>query len=91
MKVVDFIKKLQEIGYDENTRLMFDTVNGDIGESYELEIREYLHGEDVDNIDPNIIDIEFSIPPNYIKDKTEIVADEIAEKVSEVISTYRFR
>ena len=34
MRVVDLIRKLQEIGYDENTELTFSCVDGATGEYY---------------------------------------------------------
>ena len=37
MKVIDFIKRLNEIGYNENTELTFSCVDGDTGETYWLE------------------------------------------------------
>ena len=41
MKVIDFIKRLEEIGYDENTELTFGCCDGDTGKWYELEIDTY--------------------------------------------------
>lgn len=37
MKVVDFINRLNEIGYDENTELQFGYTNGDTGDYFELQ------------------------------------------------------
>ena len=34
MKVVELIRKLQAIGYDENTELTFSCVDGETGEYY---------------------------------------------------------
>ena len=34
MKVIEFVKRLEEIGYDENTELTFSCVDGDSGEFY---------------------------------------------------------
>ena len=34
MKVAELIRKLQEIGYDENTELTFSCVDGETGEYY---------------------------------------------------------
>lgn len=62
MKVVELIKKLNEIGYDENTELNIRFVNKENGNRYEIPFDEINYGtgltgeryrNDVINIDVN--------------------------------------
>ena len=45
MKVAELIRKLQEIGYDENTELTFSCVDGETGEYYVIPFEEITYGE----------------------------------------------
>lgn len=47
MKVIEFIKKLNEIGYDENTELTFGFVNKENGTWYEAPFDEINYGVDL--------------------------------------------
>lgn len=52
MKVIDFIKRLNEIGYDENTELTFSCCDGETGEWYDLKLDTkngdgFCYGEDL--------------------------------------------
>ena len=41
MKVMELIKKLNEIGYDENTELEFSFTDTDTGEWYVIRLRNF--------------------------------------------------
>lgn len=53
MKVIEFIKRLNEIGYDENTELTFSCCDGNTGEFYKLDLYTdedsdgFCYGEDL--------------------------------------------
>lgn len=66
MKVVELIKKLNEIGYDENTELTFGVVNRENGNWYEAPFDEINYSSvqitlDVyTSIDADMIKTEFA-------------------------------
>ena len=75
MKVIELIKKLNEIGYDENTELTFGVVNRENGNWYEAPFDEINYGidltgepyhNDVINIDVDVDSVE-----EYQKEKTD--------------------
>ena len=45
MRVVELIRKLKEIGYDENTELTFSCIDGETGEYYVIPFEEITYGE----------------------------------------------
>lgn len=53
MKVIEFIKRLEEIGYNENTELTFSCRDGETGEFYKLDLYTdedsdgFCYGEDL--------------------------------------------
>lgn len=86
IKVVDFIKKLKELGYDENTQLMFDVVD-EYGDSHELKIENFLLADEVTgDILDNIIDVELKVPSTLITSlvdtKFNNMEDNLIEKIN---------
>ena len=86
MKVVDFLKQLETIGYDENTELTFGCVNGDTGEFYYLPFREIccgneLTGQPYDKDEINV-DIDVDSAKEYLSDKLAAKLDELQEDVN---------
>lgn len=47
LRVVELIKKLQEIGYDENTKLTFSCTDDETGEYYVIPFEEITYGEEL--------------------------------------------
>ena len=60
MRVVELIRKLKEIGYDENTELTFSCIDGETGEYYVIPFEEITYGEELtgEPYDNDVIDIE---------------------------------
>lgn len=92
IKVAEFIKKLNEIGYDENTELTFSCVDGDTGECYELKFDEFSYGESLTG-QPycnDVIDISVDVDANkdYIKAKASNFINDLAEELNDVIKKY---
>ena len=75
MKVAELIRKLQEIGYDENTELTFSCTDGETGEYYVIPFEEITYGEELtgEPYDNDVIDIEVDVDSveEYIKAKAE--------------------
>ena len=79
MKVIDFIKRLNEIRYDENTELTFSCVDGDTGEVYWLKLDDdskdndcFWYGKDLSDGLSNEINISINVDSSdYFKDKLE--------------------
>lgn len=98
MKVIDFIKRLEEIGYDENTELTFGCCDGDTGEWYELEIDTYdgdgfYYGESLseDPYDKKEINIGIDVDgcTEYIKSKQHSYEANVAlDKIVDIINYY---
>lgn len=86
MKVKDFIKKFQELGYDDETELDIDVIDGESGESYSFEIDSIENGEWVSN--NNEIGIILKEADNYKKALTENIADDIALDVQNTLNKY---
>lgn len=93
MKVIELIKKLNEIGYDENTELTFGVVNRENGNWYEAPFDEINYGidltgepyhNDVINIDVDVDSVE-----EYQKDKAECAVIDIVEEMQYVLNKYQ--
>ena len=93
MKVVELIKKLNEIGYDENTELTFGVVNRENGNWYEVPFDEINYGidltgepyhNDVINIDVDVDSVE-----EYQKEKAERAVIDIVEEMQDVLNKYQ--
>lgn len=85
MKVTELIRKLQEIGYDENTELTFSCVDGETGEYYVIPFEEITYGEELtgEPYDNDVIDIEVNVDSveEYIKAKVESELDKQTQRV----------
>ena len=86
MKVVDFINKLQDLTYTEDTELIFGFLNNDEGAYYECEI------ETIDDEDRSVgcddIAITFKKPKNYIKSEVETANMNFREELLNVVNRY---
>lgn len=92
MKVVELIKKLNEIGYDENTELTFGVVNRENGNWYEVPFDEINYGidltgepyhNDVINIDVDVDSVE-----EYQKEKTDSAVESFIDEIQEVLNRH---
>lgn len=63
MRVVELIRKLQEIGYDENTELTFSCTDGETGEYYVIPFEEITYGEELtgEPYNNDVIDIAVDV------------------------------
>ena len=97
MKVIEFIKRLEEIGYDENTELTFSCCDGETGEFYKLDIYTdedsdgFCYGEnlDVDQYDNKEINIEIDVDRcnEYVESK-QYEANEVLDRIAMIIADY---
>lgn len=92
MKVVELIKKLNEIGYDENTELTFGVVNRENGSWYEAPFDEINYGidltgepyhNDVINIDVDVDSVE-----EYQKEKADSAVESFVDEIREVLNRH---
>ena len=98
MKVIEFIKRLEEIGYDENTELTFGCYD-DNGEFYYLNLDtgngdgfcygEALYGVPYDKKEINI-EIDVDGCEEYLGDKFYDVHD-LLDTIEEMINEYKIR
>ena len=93
LKVVDLINKLNEIGYDENTKLTFSCVDGETGECYDIDFDEITYGENLtgqpycnDVID---IGIDVDSAKEYIQAKSESMLDNLINDLDKVLKRHR--
>ena len=99
MKVIEFIKRLNEIGYDENTELTFSCIDGETGEWYDLKLDtkngdgfcygEALYGVPYDKKEINI-EIDVDGCEEYLGDKFYDVHD-LLDTIEEMINEYKIR
>ena len=93
MKVTELIRKLQKIGYDENTELTFSCVDGETGEYYVIPFEEITYGEELtgEPYENDIIDIEVDVDSveEYIKAKTEVELEKQTQRVIKVLKNCR--
>lgn len=92
MKVAEFIRKLQEIGYDENTELTFSCTDGETGEYYVIPFEEITYGEELtgEPYDNDVIDIEVDVDSveEYIKAKAESELKKQKQRVINALEDY---
>ena len=85
MRVVEIIRKLQEIGYDENTELTFSCTDGETGEYYVIPFEEITYGEELtgEPYENDVIDIEVDVDSveEYIKAKAEVELEKQTQRV----------
>lgn len=92
MKVVELIKKLNEIGYDENTELTFWVVNRENGNWYEAPFDEINYGIDLTgepyHNDMINIDIDVDSVKDYQKNKADSAVIDIVEEMQDVLNKH---
>lgn len=86
MKVKDFITKLNNLGFTDDTELSFGFINGDQVEYYECEIRS-IDDEDREAGYDDIV-VEFSRPVDYIKSEVQCANIGLREELVELINRY---
>ena len=93
MKVVELIKKLNEIGYDKNTELTFGLVNRENGNWYEAPFDEINYGidltgepyhNDIINIDVDVDSVE-----EYQKEKSDSAVESFVDEIQEVLNGHK--
>lgn len=93
MKVIEFIKKLNEIGYDENTELTFGFVNKENGTWYEAPFDEINYGVDLTgepyHNDVINIDVDVDSVKGYKKEKSDSAVEEFVDKIQEVLNDHK--
>lgn len=92
MRVVELIRKLQEIGYDENTELTFSCIDGETDEYYVIPFEEITYGEELtgEPYDNDVIDISVDVDSatDYLNEKYAERNEEEMQEIIEVISKY---
>ena len=93
MKVTELIRKLKEIGYDENTELTFSCIDGETGEYYVIPFEEITYGEELTG-EPycnDVIDIGIDVDSakEYIQAKSESMLDNLINDLDEVLKRHR--
>lgn len=92
MKVIDLIKNLNKIGYDENTELTFSCVDGDSGEYYKIPFDEICYGENLTGkpYHNDVIDIGVNVDAakDYLRAKAEGYTDDMIAELREVLNKY---
>lgn len=93
MKVIEFIKKLNEIDYDENTELTFGFVNKENGTWYEAPFDEINYGVDLTgepyHNDVINIDVDVDSVKGYKKEKSDSAVEEFVDKIQEVLNDHK--
>lgn len=93
MKVIEYIKKLNEIGYDENTELTFGFVNKENGTWYEAPFDEINYGVDLTgepyHNDVINIDVDVDSVKGYKKEKSDSAVEEFVDKIQEVLNDHK--
>ena len=97
MKVIEFIKRLEEIGYDENTELTFSCCDGETGEFYKLDLYTdedsdgFCYGKDLYGhlYDKDEINIEIDVDGcnDYVESK-QYEANEVLDRIAMIIANY---
>lgn len=96
MKVIEFIKRLEEIGYDDNTELTFGCCDGETGEFYRLDLYTedsdgFCYGESLDGYpyDKKEISIEIDVDgcKDYVESK-QYEANEVLDRIAMIIADY---
>ena len=93
MKVVELIKRLNEIGYDENTELTFGIVNRENGNWYEAPFDEINYGIDLPgepyHNDGINIDVDIDSVKEYQKEKSDSAVENFVDEIQEVLNKYQ--
>ena len=86
MKVIEFVNKLKELGYTDETELSFGFLNNELGEYYECEIKK-IYDEDRESGYDDIV-IEFKKPKEYIKSEVKCETEILRDELLDVINKY---
>ena len=93
MKVIEFIKKLNEIGYDENTELTFGFANKENGNWHEAPFDEISYGVDLTgepyHNDVINIDVDVDSVKEYQKEKSDSAVEEFVDEIQEVLNSHK--
>lgn len=84
MKVIDFITKLQKLGFNDATELSFGFINGAQGEYYECNFRSIDDNDREVGCDDLIV--EFEKPDDYINSEVECANINLREDLLNVIN-----
>lgn len=92
MKVIELIKKLNDIGYNEDTELTFGFVDGDTGEWYEVPFDEINYGTELTgepyHNDMINIDVDVDSVKEYQKDKADGAVINIVEEMQDILNRH---
>lgn len=100
MKVIDFINRLNEIGFDKNTELTFSCVNGETGQWHELEPDcdeqdPFAYGEELtgNRYSKDVIDFCLNVDKcdEYLKEKKFANLQDFADELHNVINKYEIK
>lgn len=84
MKVIDFIAKLKQLGFTDETELSFGFINGVQGEYYECNFRSI---DDNDReVGQDVLIVEFERPDDYIESEVRCANIELREELLGVIN-----
>lgn len=86
MKVKDFIAKLNDLGFADDTELSFGFINVDQGEYYRCKIRN-IDDKDREAGYDDII-VELNKPVDYIKSEVQCANISLREELAELINRY---
>jgi hypothetical protein len=84
MKVIEFIAKLEQLGFNDNTELSFGFLNGAQGEYYECNFKSIDDNDREVGCDDLIV--EFEKPDDYIKSEIECANTDLREDLLNVIN-----
>lgn len=83
MKVIEFIAKLEQFGFNDDTELSFGFLNGAQGEYYECNFKSIDDNDREVGYDDLIV--EFEKPDDYIKSEVECENIDLREDLLNVI------
>lgn len=84
MKVIDFIAKLEQLGFNDETELSFGFLNGAQGEYYECNFKSI--DDNCREVGYDDLIVEFEKPDNYIKSEVECSNIDLREDLLSVIN-----
>ena len=92
LKVQDLVNRLNEIGYDEDTELVFGCVDGDTGEWYQVPFDEICYGEEFTGYsyckDVINIDVDIDSVKGYAKSKADGIVYNLVDDLRGVLRNY---
>ena len=86
MKVIDFINKLQELGYTNDTELAFGFINRAIEDYYECKIKSIDDENRKSGYDDIVV--VFEKPEDYIKSEVNIENIDLREELLDVMDKH---